>query len=263
MNTFNVRPGIFPNIRTSVVDKHYGATDKDHQVLVDRIRADGYSEKKTQNTTVRVDPEEWDRASKVRLKARSLVVSVCAKTPWGLIADLDREDDLAGAFLAARAQVDEFNEGSSHYEVKASWFPGVTSGTDASEAANVRVEVIDMVNRLDAALKSADVRNIRKICGDELRQVNMLLDPDIEQHKAVKALIRRAQETARALVKAGEDNADAIVEVLRDADMSPVAAARAQFATSPVPVPTEVPENPVPAARAALAVPVQLQGGAA
>lgn len=263
MQSFKVRPGIFPNIRTSVIDKYYGATDKDHQVLVDRIRADGCSERKTQNTTVRVDPEEWDLATKARSKARSLVVSVCAKTPWGLIADLDREDELAGAFLMARAQVDDFNAESTHYEVKASWFPGITTGTDASEAANVRVEVIDMVNRLDAALKSADVRNIRKICGDELRQVNMLLDPDIEQHKAVKALIRRAQETARALVKAGEDNADAVVEVLRDADMSPVAAARAQFATAPVSVPAAVPESPVAAGRAALAVPVHPQGSAA
>lgn len=232
-----IRPGWIVALITSVEDKIFGATLKERFVLKDVITSEGHSLKKTMNSTERLDPIEFQEATDLRLKLRSRATSHCVKTPWGLICDENRLEEMEAAVEIAASEIESFNHLSTHYQVDWSWRLGWCAGDKEREARAVRVEVTRLVDRLQVALLATDVLNrpktIRDICGP-LREMSKLLEPESLAEAALQALLKSARSTATALVKAGEDDAAAIEEILAGHEQTSLVSARAIF-SAPAP----------------------------
>lgn len=243
-----VRPGWIVALRTSVEDKQYGATLKEHVVLKDEVTSEGHSLKKTQNTTERLDPIEFQSATDLRLKLRSRATSHCVKTPWGLICNADRVGDMECAVEVVAFEIEIFNRDSVYYQVDWSWRLGECAGDKEREARAVRVEVTRLVDRLEVALASTgDMHNrpkqIRDLCGP-LREMAKLLVPESSADVALQMLLKSARATATAMVKIGEEDAAAIQDILVQHEQTSLVSARAIFSA---PAPTAL-QDDAPAA---------------
>lgn len=242
-----VRPGWIVVLRTAVEDKTFGATVKAHTVLRDEITNDGHSVKETKNFTERTDPDEFQAATDLRLKLRSRATSYCTKTPWGLICD---DDDLAAMEASVEevvGAIDAFNLASTCYTIVQSWRLGECSGDKVREARAVCTEVTRLVDHLQAALAATGdmsnrPRTIRDICTPMIAMAN-LLEPESDAGAALNELIKSARSTASAIVKVGEEDAQAIQELLAQAEQSSLVSARTIFA-APVPATTAEPPPP-------------------
>src|SRR5262249_46513243 len=98
LTTSTLRPGFLVSLKTSTrgnvaYDKR--DIERDHLVKGKRVA-------KWETTRQIADPDEFERAQKVRAKACSLIRGVCAQSDFGLLCPEDKGDQLAKAIAEMR-----------------------------------------------------------------------------------------------------------------------------------------------------------------
>lgn len=147
------------------------------------------------------DPAEHEAAIKIRAKARSLIVSVCAQSAFGLLCPERRADQLDLAMAEARRLVDAFNRDAKVTRVSVFMIAGRIAAEDAEAVRAINAEMSELMASMSAGLRSLDAGAVREAC-NKARAVSSMLAP--EANARVKAAIEVARKAAREIVKAGE-----------------------------------------------------------
>src|SRR5512137_764344 len=100
-----LRPGILVSLKTQINGGvSYRRIDLDPAHL-----EDGMQKSRWETTKVVQDPEELERAVKVRGRIRTIIVAVCVESEHGLLCPVNRERELRAALEEARTLADGFN----------------------------------------------------------------------------------------------------------------------------------------------------------
>lgn len=153
--------------------------------------------------TVR-DTAEQERAIKVRSKARSLIVNVCAQSSFGLLCPETRAADLETAFEESRRLVAEFNRTANLTQIGIYIVAGRIAADDVQAVRSINSEIRDLMESMQQGLRDLDAGVVREAC-NKARALGSMLAP--EAGARVKNAIDVARKAARDIVKAGEAGA--------------------------------------------------------
>lgn len=217
----SIRPGILVGLRTSVkggveytrLDK--GIVEEDDGAVVEKWD----TEKKT------LDPEEHRLASAARNRARYLIKSTCAQTPFGLIAQ--DEERLEESVRAAKQHIREFNQQAQHSIVQIHVIRARFAADDAEAAESIRAALQDLLERLEGLTARGDVDGVRNLCNQEANDLRRLIEESTgvtEEFDAAIACARRNATEVNRRRKAGEEmdaiRADINVQPIRAAHVT-------------------------------------------
>ena len=206
MNISTLRPGLLVSlsVRTSG-NVQYSRRD----IEADHIEDDGTLRAKWETDRIIENPEEHDRANKVRSKARSLVTSVCSPSNFGLLCPERDREKLTDAMAAAREIVDEFNRSASITQVSVFLIVGRVAADDVEAVRAINGEIRDLLTMMERGLEKLDVAMVRD-AANRARALSAMLSP--EAAEKAKRAIEIARSAARKIVKAGESAAQEIDE---------------------------------------------------
>lgn len=217
MKTSIIRPGILVALRTTVSGGvHYERVDIEDKRNV----------KRWETTRIMSDPTEHERAVKVRSKARTLIVRVCAQTNFGLLCRAEQEDELADAIEEARRLVDEFNATACYTSIRISVLKGRVAETDTEAVRAIVGEISSLIDRMREGIEKADVATIRDAANRARATASML---DDSQQSKIENAIAAARKAAREIVKRVEKGGEKIVKVVEQLDTGAITAARMSF----------------------------------
>lgn len=157
------------------------------------------------------DPEEFDRATQARSKARGLVVGVCCPSLFGLLCPNDREKDLAAAVEEARAVAQGHNAAAMRSQIEVFVLVGRIAQDDAEAARAIGAEMRELLEDMRAGIKAADPEAIRE-AANKARALGGMLKPEVEGKvsEAIAEARLAARELVKRVAKAGERAADVV-----------------------------------------------------
>jgi vacuolar-type H+-ATPase subunit H len=163
-----------------------------------------------------IDPVEYERATKTRSKARSLITKVCHGSAFG---DLCPEDQIGGLDAAAREAdrlIAEFNATAKHSKISMFVLKGHVASDDASAARAITAELASLVVDMKAGIETFDAESIRE-AADRARELSAMLD-DSQKTKidgAIAQARKAAREITKRITKNGEDKATVLLDIQR------------------------------------------------
>jgi len=206
LNASTLRPGLLVSLKTSLrgnINYQTQELETDHTTETGQRRA------RWETTRTVYDPAEHEAAVKARGKARSLLTSVCAQSAFGLLCREDRAADLERAVSDAREVVEAFNRSARLTTIGLYVIVGRVAADDVEAVRAINSEVRDLVQDMEAGIKSLDVKAVRD-AANKARSIGQMLTP--EAQASVQEAIEAARTVARAIVKAGETAAAEIDE---------------------------------------------------
>jgi len=214
MLTRTLRPGYLVSLKTSVDGGvHYYRKDLD--LTVPSI---GENVSRWETTKVVDNPEEFDLASQVRNKCRSLIGAPCVNTAFGLVCPTASESDLSAAVDQARELVDTFNAAAETCRVRVYVIRGRIADNDSEALSALAREVRDLFTEMQNGIANVDVKAVRDAASRALK-LGAMLDDDAQER--INAAVEQAREAARELVKrvgkAGEDATTVLQQINVDA----------------------------------------------
>lgn len=172
-------------------------------------------------------PEEYDRAKKVRGRARSLMTGACIVTPFHvLMCPTDRVGQLDEAEAEARRIVREFNESATFYRVDLQTFRGQVEEDSTRAAQAVGEEVRSLLDSMERSIRLGDVKAARD-AAVQAKSISRLLE-GAEAEKVTLA-VRSLRQLAREVVDKVQGQAEELLEVVTEERLRPIAAARMVF----------------------------------
>ena len=106
LNTTTLRPGLLVSLKTGIVGNvKYDKTEIDSE----NIDTNGVLKAKWQTDKTIENAAEYEAASKVRGKARSLIAGVCSVSAFGYLCPETAKENLDRSIIAARKLVEDFN----------------------------------------------------------------------------------------------------------------------------------------------------------
>lgn len=223
MKTTTLRPGLLVSLKTSVTGGvAYKRIDLDPEHPV----ADGAVESRWETTKVVEDAREFEAASKLRGKCRSLVASVCAASDFGLLCPSDRQKDLDAAIIEARKLADAFNADAVRSTVNIYIVCGRIAQDDEEAIRAINGEVRELLEAMESGIKAADVEAIRA-AANSARQLGQMLTESAGE-KVGKA-IEQARSAAREIVKRVEKDGEAAATVVAELKLDAIDSARFAF----------------------------------
>jgi hypothetical protein len=243
----SLRPSILVALRTTITGGvEYRRVDLDAEGVPVAALDVGDSAKtevtRWETTRVVADADAYERAKKVRGKARSLIAGTCSASDFGLMCPEAREDALDAAYAEAIARVNAHNVQGGATRVNVYMVKGRVAASDEMAAKAIGAEVRELLDAMKGALANADVGAIRE-AANKARALGRILDEETAG-KLGKA-IDEARSAAKAIVKrvevGGEDAALVIQELSRKAidearfcflDLEPVAEVEASAVPS-------------------------------
>jgi hypothetical protein len=201
MKTSTLRPGLLVSLKTSVTGN---VAYKTFDLESEHLTPEGIKRARWETEKTVSDPEEHDRAIKVRSKARSLVTAICAQSDFGLLCPLERAGDLDSAFREARALADEFNDEARITRVQVFIIAGVVAQDDVEAVRAINSEVRGLLADMESGLQRLDVGAIRE-AANKARNLGSMLAPEAAER--VQEAINAARSAARKIVKAAEEGA--------------------------------------------------------
>ena len=217
MSEVIIKPGLLVSLSSTVTGNvHYYKQTLEFPHLTET----GEQRSRHETTKIVVDPDEHDRAGKVRDKCRSLILSVCSTMgPSWLLCPEDRKDELIEKIAEAREWAADFNRTAVYTRVEFTVFWGVVAQDDARAAEAVARTVAQLMADMQVGLAELDVKKVRALC-DKGIQMGQVLSED--SRTTTQIAIRAAREACKRIVKAGEDvaieidrNAIRVVEMAR------------------------------------------------
>lgn len=198
MRTSTIRPGLLVSLKTSVRGNVRFAT---RDIEPEHLTEDGEQLVVWETSKTVTDPVEFEKATKVRSRARQLIVGVCAKSTFGLLCPEAASDKLEDAILKARQLIDVFNAEAAVTRVAIFAIVGRVAADDVEAVKAIGSEVRDLIGAMTAGAAALDPQAIRA-AADQARALGRMLAPEAQSR--IKDAIDTARAVARGIVKAGE-----------------------------------------------------------
>lgn len=219
MQISTLRPGLLVSLKTSL-QGNVAYTRRD--IEADHIEEDGTLRAKWETDRIIENPEEHDRAVKVRSKARSLITTVCSPSNFGLLCPERDREKLTDAMAAAREVIDTFNREATVTQVSVYLIVGRVAADDVEAVRAINSEISDLLTMMERGLQKLDVEAVRD-AANRARALSSMLSPEAAE-KAKKA-IEVARSAARRIVKAGE----AAIQEIDEATLRTIRQSRTAF----------------------------------
>ena len=201
-----MRPGLLVSLNTSV---RGNVTYAKQTIENDHLTEAGQRKARWETERVIDDPEEHERATKVRSRALTLVRTICTRSAFGLLCPEIDSDKLDRAISEARKLAEEFNETATLTRVSIYVIIGRIAADDVEAMKAINSEVSDLMRRMEDGVRNVDAEAIRN-AANAARNIAQMLTPDAASR--VRVAIELARAAAKKIVSAGEQ---AAVEVDR------------------------------------------------
>lgn len=200
MQMTRLEPGLLISLKTNIRgNTTYKKIDLDDEIVAGVAISRWETERRIE------DPKENEEAVKVRSKCRSIIGAVCIQTSgFGFLCRNDRRRDLDQAVREAKQVAETFNRRARYSNVHVSVIVGEISANDTEALSSIRREVREMLEDMEAGLRSFDVAKIRDTA-NRARTINQILPADANEKMQVA--IDAARQAARRIVKASETGA--------------------------------------------------------
>lgn len=197
MQTTTIRPGLLVSLKTSVTGNvQYSKRDLE----IDHTTDDGARKAKWETERTINDPAEFEEATKIRGKARSLISSVCAASAFGLLCPQDRGDELSKAIAEAQQIAREFNGRAQLTRVQVYVVAGKIAQDDVQATRAINSEITDLLSQMETGVRNLDVEAIRE-AANKAKSIAAMVTPDASVR--LQMAIDSARSAARQIVKAG------------------------------------------------------------
>lgn len=193
-----LRPGLLVGMSTSIKGnvKYDKTVIEDDHLTEDGVRKAVWETKRTV-----IDPDEQDRATKVRTKARGLVISVCSSTAFGYLCPESATLELDKSIADARKLCDEFNRSSQVSKIYFYAITGRIAPDDLQAVRAINAEVRSLLSDMEEGIKNLDVKAVRD-AADRTKQLGSMLTPEAQAR--IQIVIEKARATATKIKAAGE-----------------------------------------------------------
>lgn len=211
-----LRPGLLVSLRTKI----HGGVDYDKRMLPppDLAAQETASVKRWETTRTIADPEEWDKAVKVRSDARGLIVRACCYSDFGLLCPDNKEEELDAAIVQAREMIAEHNKGARRSQISLYVIAGRVAQDDVEATRAIGAEIRETVEAMRVAIAKADPEAIRTEATRARQLAGMLSDAAKGRvDEAVSQARKAARELAKRVSKGGEDAATVLQGIAVDA----------------------------------------------
>jgi hypothetical protein len=201
MQTSTIRPGLLVSLNTTVRGNvSYSKID------IERDHTTDAGERKAKWETERTiaDPAEFEQATKIRSKARSLIASICTASAFGMLCPQADADKLAALVDEARKLADDFNATASLTRVSVYVIAGKIAADDMEATKAINSEVRELLDRMERGVRNLDVDTIRE-AANKAKAIGNMITPDANAR--LQLAIETARKAARAISKAGEQAA--------------------------------------------------------
>jgi hypothetical protein len=204
MRTSTLRPGLLVSVKTSI----RGNVSYDHRDIErEHLTEDGKQLAKWETERTIADPVEYEQATKVRSKVRSVIRSVCAQSAFGLLCPEKAADELDKAVAEARRISEDFNAAAKLTRIRVYIIAGRIAPDDLEAMRAINSEVLDLLTTMTEGISDLDVTAVRD-AADRARDIGRMLSPDAQAR--IGTAIEAARSAARQIVKAGEQAAEEI-----------------------------------------------------
>jgi hypothetical protein len=198
MQTSTIRPGLLVSLKTSVSGN---VAYRKQDIETDHVDADGARRAKWETERTVNDPAEFEEATKIRSKARSLIGGLCVASSFGLLCPLSRSAELSDAVREAQALASDFNARAKLTRVAVYVIAGQIAADDVEATKAINSEVRDLLDRMEAGVRNLDVEAIRE-AANRARSIGTMVSADASAR--LQKAIDTARSAARQIVKAGE-----------------------------------------------------------
>ncbi len=214
-----IKPGLLVSLRT-LLEGNVSYTKT--QLEDDHPTEDGGLQARWETERTIANAAEHEEAGKVRGKCRSVILSVCSKSNFGLLCPVSKQDQLASAVSEARRLADLFNSTSQLSKISIYVLIGELVANEVEAARAINFEVRGLISSMEDGIKKLDPQQIRDAANRAKNLGSMLSD---DANEKLKEAINVARKVARAIVKEGEVAVGAIDAVT----LSKLADARTAF----------------------------------
>jgi hypothetical protein len=198
MQTSTIRPGLLVSLKTSVSGN---VTYRKQDIETDHLDTDGARKAKWETERTINDPVEYEEATKLRSKTRSLITAVCAASSFGLLCPQDRGEELAAAVREAQDLAADFNRRATQTRVQVYVIAGRIASDDVEASRAINSEMRDLLDRMEQGVRNLDVETIRD-AANKAKQIGAMVSPEASER--LQKAIETARSAARKIVKAGE-----------------------------------------------------------
>jgi hypothetical protein len=204
MQTSTLRPGLLISLKTSIRGNiSYHTRDIEPAHLTD----DGQQRARWETQRTIADPDEFERATQVRSKVRSVIGGVCANSAFGLLCPENIAGNLDNAITEARRIAEDFNATAKLTRVYVYILAGRIAPDDVEAVRAINGEVRDLLADMAEGVSNLDVKVVRD-AANRARNLGQMLSPDAQSR--IQVAIDAARGAARQIVKAGEQAAQEI-----------------------------------------------------
>jgi len=172
------------------------------------------------------DAKEFEAATVARSKARSLIVSACCGSSFGLLCPTANEGKLNDALEEARKVTDAFNDKAATARVEVYVLVGRIAHDEVEAARAIGAEVRDLLETMQAGIKAADPETIRE-AANKARELEAMLSEDVAGK--VSEAIKQARTAARAIVSRIQKSGESAATVIAGLSVAKIDAARFAF----------------------------------
>lgn len=219
MSTTTLRPGLLVGLKTKITGNvDYTKTE----IVEEHVTESGQLIGSWQTDKVVFDAAEQEAAVKVRTKARGFIMSVCARSEFGLLCPESKEAELNTAIKNAIDVCDEFNLTARITEISFYAITGRIAADDVAAVRAINSEVRSLLEEMESGIKRLDVKAVRD-AADKAKKLGQMLAPEAQAR--IQGAILAARETAKKMIKAGDQAATEIDE----ATLTQLAQARTAF----------------------------------
>lgn len=200
-----LRPGLLVHVKTSI----FGNVSYVKKDLETNHKTEGGATRARWETEREItDAAEYEAATAVRSKARSLIAAVCTKSSaFGLLCPETSAEDLRQAVDAARTLADEFNANAKVTSVRFFVLAGKIASDDLEAVKAVNGEVRELLSDMKEGLENLDVARVRDAAA-RAKDLGKMLTPDAQAR--IQIAVDAARSVATKIVKAGETAAAVI-----------------------------------------------------
>jgi hypothetical protein len=224
MSTTTLRPGLLVSLHTSIHGGvRYTRVDLDANAPADDGPA---TVEKWETTKVIDDPQEYERAVKVRGKCSSLIRGCCAHSAFGLLCAVAEEEKLDAAFRDAATLADTFNRQARTVRIGVYMLKGRIAESDTEAARAIASEIRGLLDAMKAGIAEVDVSKIRD-AANKAKRIGGMLNGSVSE--SVNAAIQEARDAARDIVKRVANGADKATIILTDYKLKELDSARFSF----------------------------------
>jgi hypothetical protein len=198
MQVSTLRPGLLVSLKTSISGNVSYAT---RDLEAEHTDDDGARRARWETQKTIAAPKEFELATQMRGKARSLITAICSPSSFGLLCPENRREALEEATAEARRVIDEFNRGATMTRIGLYLIAGRIAVDDREAIRAINSEMRDLLETMENGLQRLDVKAVRD-AADKARSLGAMLSPEAEAR--LSAAVTAARSMARRIVKAGE-----------------------------------------------------------